>query len=85
MLFRSKRLKANIVGNMTYQEAVDLAGTLNTRYVVPTHYDMFKENPGDPQAFVDYLAVKFPKVQPIVPDYGRAVTVERCDGAPQSP
>lgn len=73
----AERLRANLIGNMTFQEAVDLAGTLKTRYVVPAHYDMFNDNPGDPKAFVDYLGAKFPDVQAIIPDYGERVVLQR--------
>ena len=71
------RLKANLIGNMTFQEAVDLAGTLETRYVVPAHYDMFSDNPGNPKAFADYLGVKFPGVHAIIPDYGERVILRK--------
>lgn len=54
------RLKANCIGNMVYQEAADLAGGLDVTLTVPMHYDMFAFNAQDPQAFVDYLAVKYP-------------------------
>jgi L-ascorbate 6-phosphate lactonase len=56
------RYRSGCIGNMTYQEAVDLAGELGVRLVVPTHWDMFAGNSEDPQKFVDYLAAKFPAV-----------------------
>lgn len=73
----AKRLRAGCIGNMTYQEAVDLAGTLRTRFAVPAHYDMFASNSGDPDAFTDYMRVKFPRVSPVVCDYGEALRVRR--------
>ncbi len=73
----AERLKANLIGNMTFQEAVDLTGTLKTRYVIPAHYDMFSDNPGDPKAFADYLGVKFPDVQAIIPNYGERVILRK--------
>lgn len=54
------RFRANCIGNMTYQEAVDLAGELKVGLAVPTHWDMFAMNSEDPQKFVDYLDAKFP-------------------------
>ena len=45
--------------NMTFQEAADLAGELRPGLVIPGHWDMFADNPGDPDAFTDYLAVKY--------------------------
>jgi L-ascorbate metabolism protein UlaG (beta-lactamase superfamily) len=56
----AKRYSRNCIGNMTYQEAVDLAGELHPKMVIPVHYDMFKGNLEDPSLFADYLAVKYP-------------------------
>ena len=71
------KLRRNIVGNMTYQEAVDLAGTLGTRYVVPTHYDMFEGNLANAEDFRDYLNIKYPHVQAIIPNYGQMQVLKR--------
>ena len=30
--------------------------------LVPTHYDMFASNPGDPAAFEAFLEAKFPEI-----------------------
>jgi L-ascorbate metabolism protein UlaG (beta-lactamase superfamily) len=56
------RYRAGCIGNMTYQEAVDLAGDVRPALVVPAHYDMFADNAADPHAFADYLGTKFPDV-----------------------
>ena len=53
------RYRRNCIGNMTFQEAADLAGELQPRLVIPGHWDMFADNPGDPQAFADYLDAKY--------------------------
>ena len=64
------KLKANCIGNMTFQEAADLAGELNLQTVIPGHWDMFADNPGDPGAFADYLDAKYPgHVREIQPEY----------------
>ncbi len=55
------RYRQGILGNMTYQEAVDFAGALRPRLAVPTHYDMFRGNLEDPQKFVDYVKAKYPE------------------------
>ena len=57
------RYAANCIGNMTYQEAADLAGALKPRFVIPGHYDMFAMNTGDPRAFSDYMRVKYPNLK----------------------
>lgn len=54
------RYRSGCIGNMTFQEAVDLAGLLKPALAVPAHYDMFAGNSQDPAAFVDYLDAKFP-------------------------
>ncbi len=53
------RYRHNCIGNMTFQEAVDLAGELQPRLVIPGHWDMFADNSGDPNAFADYLDAKY--------------------------
>lgn len=54
------RYADDVMGNMTYQEAVDLLGGLDVRLSVPTHYDMFDFNAEDPTLFADYMDVKYP-------------------------
>jgi L-ascorbate 6-phosphate lactonase len=56
----AKRYQEGIIGNMTFQEAADLLGGLKVTLSVPDHYDMFDSNLGDPQAFTDYVNVKYP-------------------------
>lgn len=57
------RYASNWIGNMTYQEAADLAGWCWTKCVIPGHYDMFAVNQEDPQLFLDYMAVKYPEIK----------------------
>ena len=54
------RYRRNCIGNMTYQEAADLAGTLKPALAVPGHYDMFADNAEDPEAFLEYVNIKYP-------------------------
>jgi L-ascorbate 6-phosphate lactonase len=56
------RYRSGCIGNMTYQEAVDLAGDLKVGLAVPAHWDMFAGNSEDPAKFVEYLSAKFPGV-----------------------
>lgn len=67
----AERFKANIIGNMTWQEAADLAGEMDTVAVMPTHWDMFAANPGDLDAFERYMHIKYPHVMVMRPPYGR--------------
>jgi L-ascorbate 6-phosphate lactonase len=71
-----KRYRQNCIGNMTYQEAADLAGIVKTRLVVPGHYDMFDNNPGDPIAFAEYLEAKYPTMRFWVGGHGEKVLLE---------
>lgn len=68
-----RRYKENTIGNMTYQEAVDLAGRLEPNLVVPSHYEMFEGNQEDPQLFADYISVKYPKVPYWIGEHGEIV------------
>ena len=54
------RYSNNCIGNMTYQEAADLAGEIGTKLVIPWHFDMFADNSEDPAKFRDYIEVKYP-------------------------
>ncbi|MBR6391053.1 MAG: MBL fold metallo-hydrolase, partial [Lachnospiraceae bacterium] len=53
------RYRRNCIGNMTYQEAADLAGEVGPAIVIPGHWDMFADNSADPHAFEDYLYAKY--------------------------
>lgn len=64
----AKRLSNNLIGNMTYQEAADLAGECDTEVVIPGHWDMFADNSADPEDFADYVNIKYKgKVQCLIP------------------
>ena len=64
------RYARHCIGNMTYQEAVDLAGFLRPRLTVPMHFDMFPGNTADPEPFRAYLDVKYPDLKCCVPQHG---------------
>jgi L-ascorbate metabolism protein UlaG (beta-lactamase superfamily) len=69
------RLKRGCQGNMTYQEAADLAGVLAATLTVPGHFDMFANNSVDPQLFADYMNVKYPRLRHLIPQHGVKVEV----------
>ncbi len=71
----ARRLAANCIGNMTYQEAVDLAGELSPGLTVPGHYEMFEMNSEDPELFLSYMAVKYPDLKAIAPAHGEMIAV----------
>jgi L-ascorbate metabolism protein UlaG (beta-lactamase superfamily) len=73
----ARRLAANCIGNMTYQEAADLAGALQPGLTIPTHYDMFAFNREDPGLFVDYMHVKYPQLEVHVCEYGERHVYQR--------
>jgi len=71
-----KRYRENLIGNMTFQEAADLAGELHAGTVLPGHWDMFAGNLGDPEAFADYADAKYPgQMRVIRPEYLRPVEI----------
>jgi len=71
----AKKYAANIIGNMTYQEAVDLAGDVSPGIVVPGHYEMFSGNSEDPLLFSDYLDAKYPNTKCWIGNHGEKVLV----------
>lgn len=71
----AKRYRENCIGNITYQEAVDLAGSINPRLVVPGHYEMFSANSEDPSLFADYIDAKYPGVNYWIGNHGEMVNV----------
>jgi L-ascorbate metabolism protein UlaG (beta-lactamase superfamily) len=73
----ARRLSSGCIGNMTYQEAVDLAGALRPGVSVPTHFEMFAMNSEDPQRFADYMQVKYPGLATCIPTHGECVRVTR--------
>jgi L-ascorbate metabolism protein UlaG (beta-lactamase superfamily) len=72
------RLKVGCIGNMTFQEAADLAGSQQFGLSIPTHFEMFTMNSEDPQKFVDYMAVKYPKLKAQIPVHGQRTMVGRA-------
>jgi L-ascorbate metabolism protein UlaG (beta-lactamase superfamily) len=55
-----KRNAAQLLGNMTFREAADLAHEIGADLVIPTHYDLFAFNTENPAYFVDYLHRTYP-------------------------
>ena len=56
------REQQDIVGNLTYREAADLAADAGVDLVIPMHYEMFAANAEQPGTFVDYLRRTHPEV-----------------------
>lgn len=59
----AKRYASGCIGNMTYQEAADLAGDIRPTVTIPGHYDMFAHNSEDPELFRTYMEVKYPSLK----------------------
>ena len=71
------RFRRNTIGNMTYQEAVDLAGELTPSLTIPGHYEMFSHNSCDVELFRDYLDAKFPELKCWIGNHGQLVKGRR--------
>ena len=69
----AKRLSSGCVGNMTYQEAADLAGALSPGITIPAHFEMFPDNLENPQLFLDYMLVKYPHLKTQLSKHGELV------------
>ena len=55
------KLQNNIIGNMTAEEAILLAREIQTRLLIPMHYDLYDINGLNPAQFVDCLYQTNPK------------------------
>jgi L-ascorbate 6-phosphate lactonase len=55
--FRTSR---DIVGNMSFREAVDFSIKVGVDLIIPIHFDMFPNNRENPAYFVDYLFHHYP-------------------------
>ncbi len=76
----ARRYRDNCIGNMTYQEAADLAGELRPGLVIPGHWDMFAHNSENPEAFADYIAAKYGHRVPCrIPKIGEPIWVRAGD------
>ena len=64
-------------GNMTPEEAASLTAAIQPRVVIPTHYGMFAEHGGDPEAFRRACTQVAPEVQVIILQPGE---VYMCKG-----
>ncbi|WP_242843074.1 MBL fold metallo-hydrolase [Lacrimispora celerecrescens] len=71
-----RRYRENIIGNMTFQEAADMAGTFRPGLVVPAHYEMFAKNREDPLLFADYLAAKYPGINHWIGRHGEKFLIK---------
>lgn len=72
------RYRSGCIGNMTFQEAADLAGHVGPKIVIPTHWDMFADNLGQPELFADLLDAKFPgKVECRIPERGACMRYQK--------
>lgn len=65
------RLTHDFIGCMNEHEAVELAGELGVKALVPGHYDMFKPNLGNVKECVAFAKAKYPKLKVIVPQTGK--------------
>ncbi len=69
----AERFLRGCLGNLTFQESVELAGELQVGLAVPAHYDMFIGNQEDPAKFVRFLDAKFPGIPSWVGKAGERV------------
>ena len=77
----AKRYRQNWIGNMTYQEAADLAGDVMPSLVIPGHWDMFEINGEDPVLFADYIDAKYgKKTECRIPKIMEEIIIEKRNG-----
>ena len=69
------RYTSHCIGNMSFAEAVDLAGVVAPALAVPGHFEMFRNNSEDPLKFVEYMEAKYPGQRTWVGDHGARVEI----------
>ena len=74
------RFSAGVLGNMTFQEAADLAGGLDVTLLIPTHHGMFDFNTEDPARFAAYMDTKYPEAGYLLPTLGRHTLIPSVRG-----
>lgn len=76
------RYHHGIIGNMTYLEAADLAGSVRPRLVIPAHYELFEGNRSMEEAilFGEYTEAKYPELLFWVGPHGVRVDLPRVEG-----
>lgn len=73
----AEREARGIVGNMSAEEAVDLAVRAGAEVLVPMHWDMFEGNPGHPSRAVAAVERDHPQLTVLVPGKARPIGVRR--------
>jgi len=69
------RLESGCIGNLTYQEAADFAGYVQPRITIPGHFEMFAHNSEDPELFSEYMRVKYPDLDVLIPEHGARIII----------
>lgn len=65
-----EREAQGIIGNMDIQEAIDFAISVKASTLIPTHFDMFKENGADISDFSEKVKGK---ITTIIPEPGKVI------------
>lgn len=65
-----EREALDLVGNLGYAEAADLAAEAGIPILVPMHFDLFERNSEDPRKLAADAAVRHPEVTVLVPTRG---------------
>lgn len=72
-----RRYRRNCIGNMTFQEAADLAGALRPGLAIPGHYETIIDNGtgADAAGFLEMLEAKYPGQNTYIPPHGEMLPV----------
>jgi L-ascorbate metabolism protein UlaG (beta-lactamase superfamily) len=81
----AEREARGIVGNMSAEEAVDVAVRAGAEVLVPMHWDMFEGNPGHPSRAVALVEREHPDLTVLLPSRARPIGVRRFGLASVTP
>lgn len=61
------RESLGIIGNLSYEQAADLANRLGVKCTIPTHFDMVIGNTEDPEKLAEYMRSHYPDREFLIP------------------
>lgn len=70
------RLKANVMGNFHFEEAVDLCVSAGIKYLIPHHFGLFEFNTVDPAVLQQKINSQKNDLRIILPEIDKALVID---------